>query len=65
MRGRFITFEGGEGAGKSTQASLLVRRLKELALTVVLTLIYRGTRFGKVTSAVAENEIVAATDRFW
>jgi dTMP kinase len=27
MRGRFITFEGGEGAGKSTQAAALVGKL--------------------------------------
>ena len=28
-RGRFITLEGGEGAGKSTQAARLVARLAE------------------------------------
>jgi dTMP kinase len=37
MRGRFITFEGGEGTGKSTHAGLVAERLKSLGLDVVLT----------------------------
>jgi dTMP kinase len=37
MRGKFITFEGGEGTGKSTQAAALALRLESLGIGVTLT----------------------------
>jgi dTMP kinase len=37
MRGKFITLEGGEAAGKSTQAGLLALKLEDAGLVVLQT----------------------------
>jgi len=42
----FITFEGGEGSGKSLQARALYRKLSRLAIPALLTREPGGTPFG-------------------
>ena len=37
MKGKFITLEGGEGTGKSTQAAMLALKLESLGIGVKLT----------------------------
>jgi len=46
----FITFEGGEGSGKSVQAKVLHRTLSQLTIPVILTREPGGTPLGKKIS---------------
>jgi dTMP kinase len=46
-RGKFITFEGPEGSGKTTQAQLLIARLQETGLEVLYTREPGGTPTGE------------------
>ncbi len=47
IAGRFITFEGGEGAGKSTQLTRLAERLSVTGVTVLSLREPGGTPFGE------------------
>lgn len=61
-RGRFITLEGGEGAGKSTQATLLAERLRATGTPVLQTREPGGTRFAEAIRAVLIGDAAQGVD---
>lgn len=55
-RGRFITLEGPEGAGKTTQARRLIARLKSAGLDVVYTREPGGTPTGEAIRELLQHD---------
>ena len=62
-RGRFITLEGGEGAGKTTQRAMLAERLRALGLTVVETREPGGTPEAEALRALLIDPATAWDER--
>ena len=64
MRGTFIVFEGGEGAGKSTQEALLAEWLEQHGRTVLRTREPGGTPAGEaIRTVLLSNDYAGLTDR--
>ena len=64
MAGSFIVFEGGEGAGKSTQETVLAHWLEERGMSVVRTREPGGTPAGEaIRTILLSNDYAGLTDR--
>ena len=61
MSGRFITLEGGEGAGKSTQAALLASWLREQGKAVVETREPGGTQIAEAIRNILMEPDISVT----
>lgn len=57
MRGKFITFEGGEGCGKSTHIKLLAAELERRGVKVLLTREPGGTRLAELIRGLVREEV--------
>jgi dTMP kinase len=65
MSGYFIVFEGGEGAGKSTQEALLAEALTSEGRSVVRTREPGGTPAGEaIRNVLLSNEYAGWSDRY-
>lgn len=53
-RGKLITFEGPEGAGKSTQAALLIAKLEARGIEVIYTREPGGTKLGEAIRGILQ-----------
>jgi dTMP kinase len=61
-RGRFVTFEGGEGAGKSTQIERLAKRLSDRGVRARLTREPGGPKHGTVEAAAILRKLLVEGD---
>ena len=55
-RGRFITFEGPEGSGKSTQSQRLIERLGAAGIRVIAAREPGGTPTGEVIRNILQHD---------
>jgi dTMP kinase len=55
MRGKFITLEGPEGSGKSTQAKTLIQRLAERGVEAIYTREPGGTALGEAIRNILQH----------
>ena len=60
MKGKFITFEGLDGSGKTTQIQALKKNLEEKEIKVLTTREPGGTKFGeKIRNLIFENTSIS------